>query len=327
MSAASSPATARVGPKGCFTREFRTVTNLARRAAMASVAAALLLGGLKAYAAWRTGSVAMLASLADSVLDLVASLVTLGGVHWAAQPADDNHRFGHGKAEALAALFQVVIITISALAILIRAIESFTRMGTPSAPESGIAVSLFAMAVTLMLTRYQQHVIAKTGSIAIGTDRLHYQSDFYLNAAVIAALALDAYLGLRGADALFGVAIALWLLFGAWRASEAAIDQLMDKEWPEEKRRAFVEVAARHPELKSLHDLRTRTSGARDFVQFHVAMDPAMTIAAAHDVVERLEIALGAEFPGAEILIHIDPEGQIDEPGNKLVETDLLKEL
>ncbi|RYY32641.1 MAG: cation diffusion facilitator family transporter, partial [Sphingomonadales bacterium] len=260
------------------------MTNLARRAALASVAAAILLGSLKAYAAWRTGSVAVLASLADSVLDLVASLVTLGGVHWAAQPADDNHRFGHGKAEALAALFQVVIITISALAILIRAIERLSHQTATSDAEYGIAVSLVAIAVTLALTQYQKSVIRQTGSIAIGTDRIHYQSDLFLNCAVIAALLLESYAGLAGADALFGIVIAFWLLFGAWRASEAAIDQLMDKEWPEEKRRAFVEVAARHPELKSLHDLRTRCSGNKDFVQFHIAMNPAMTILEAHDV-------------------------------------------
>lgn len=300
--------------------------HLARRAALASVATAILLGSLKAYAAWRTGSVAVLASLADSVLDLLASLVTLGGVHWAAQPADDNHRFGHGKGEALAALFQVVVITVSGLAILIRAIDSLRTPGPAASPEYGIAVSLVAIAVTLALTRYQRSVIRRTGSVAIGTDRLHYESDMYLNGAVIVALLLDAYAGLAGADAIFGIAIALWLLFGAWRASEAAIDQLMDKEWPEEKRRRFVDVAARHPELKSLHDLRTRTSGARDFVQFHVAMDPRMTIAAAHHVVEALEVALGAEFPDTEILIHVDPEGHVDEPGNALVETDLLKE-
>lgn len=303
------------------------MTNLARRAALASVAAAILLGSLKAYAAWRTGSVAVLASLADSVLDLVASLVTLGGVHWAAQPADDNHRFGHGKAEALAALFQVVIITISALAILIRAIERLSHQTATSDAEYGIAVSLVAIAVTLALTQYQKSVIRQTGSIAIGTDRIHYQSDLFLNGAVIAALLLESYAGFAGADALFGIVIAFWLLFGAWRASEAAIDQLMDKEWPEEKRRAFVEVAARHPELKSLHDLRTRCSGNKDFVQFHIAMNPAMTILEAHDVVEALEEALGREFPGTEILIHIDPEGQVDQPDNPLVENDLLKEL
>lgn len=299
--------------------------NLARRAALASVCSAILLGLLKAWAAWTTGSVAVLASLADSVLDLFASLVTLGGVHWASQPADENHRFGHGKAEALAALFQVVVIAVSALAILVRAIERLRGGDISASPESGIAVSMIAIVVTLALTRYQAHVIAKTGSVAIGADRIHYTSDLMLNAAVIAALALDAW-GLRGADPVFGIAIAFWLLFGAWRASEAAIDQLMDKEWPEEKRRAFVEVAARNPALRSLHDLRTRSSGNNDFVQFHIAMNPAMTIQQAHDVVEALEKELGDAFPGTEILIHVDPDGHVDEPQNPMIEANLLKD-
>lgn len=301
------------------------MTNLARRAALASVCSAILLGLLKAWAAWTTGSVAVLASLADSVLDLFASLVTLGGVHWASQPADENHRFGHGKAEALAALFQVVVIAVSALAILVRAIERLRGGDISASPESGIAVSMIAIVVTLALTRYQAHVIAKTGSVAIGADRIHYTSDLMLNAAVIAALALDAW-GLRGADPVSGIAIAFWLLFGAWRASEAAIDQLMDKEWPEEKRRAFVEVAARNPALKSLHDLRTRSSGNNDFVQFHIAMNPAMTIQQAHDVVEALEKELGEAFPGTEILIHVDPDGHVDEPQNPMIEANLLKD-
>jgi ferrous-iron efflux pump FieF len=301
------------------------VTNLARRAAIASVCSALLLGALKAWASVQTGSVAMLASLADSALDLFASLVTLGGVHWAAQPADENHRFGHGKAEALAALFQVVVIAVSALAILVRAIERFQSGDIAASPESGIAVSMVAIAVTLALTRYQAHVIARTGSVAIGADRIHYMSDLMLNAAVIAALGLDAW-GVRGADPVFGIAIAFWLLFGAWRASEAAIDQLMDKEWPEAKRTAFVEVAARNPALKSLHDLRTRSSGNRDFVQFHIAMHPAMTILEAHDVVEALEKELCEAFPGTEILIHVDPDGHVDEPDNPMTEANLLKD-
>jgi ferrous-iron efflux pump FieF len=300
--------------------------NLARRAALASVACAILLGSLKAWAAWRTGSVAVLASLADSVLDLVASLVTLGGVHWASQPADHDHRFGHGKAEALAALFQVVVIAVSAFAILLRASQRLMESRTSVEPEYGIAVSLVAIGVTLALTRYQRSVVRRTGSIAIGADRIHYESDLFLNSAVILALVLESYAGIAGADAVFGLAIGLWLLFGAWRASVDAIDQLMDKEWPEEKRRRFVEVAGRHPELIGLHDLRTRTSGAKDFVQFHIWMDPHMTILESHDVVERLEKELAEEFPGTEVLIHVDPEGQVDEPGNPLAETDLLKE-
>jgi ferrous-iron efflux pump FieF len=291
------------------------------------VACAVLLGSLKAYAAWKTGSVAVLASLADSVLDLVASLVTLGGVHWAAQPADEEHRFGHGKAEALAALFQVAVIAVSACAILFQAIERLIAAEASADPEYGIGVSIVAIAVTLALTAYQRSVIRRTGSIAIGTDNIHYQSDLFLNAAVIAALALDSYAGISGADAVFGVLIALWLMYGAWRASTTAIDQLMDKEWPEEKRARFVAVAAKHPELKGLHDLRTRTSGNRDFVQFHVWMDPAMTIQQAHDVIETVELRLAQEFPGTEILIHVDPQGQVDEPGNPLAEADLTKEL
>jgi ferrous-iron efflux pump FieF len=301
--------------------------DFARRAALASVATAILLGALKGWAAWKTGSVAVLASLADSVLDLVASLVTLAGVHWAAQPADREHRFGHGKAEALAALFQVAVIAVSASAILWRAVERLIAREASASPEYGIGVSVIAIAVTLALTSYQRSVIRRTGSIAIGADHIHYQSDLMLNAAVIAALVLENYLGVPGADPVFGIAIALWLFFGAGRASLAAIDQLMDKEWPEEKRLRFVEVAARHPALKGLHDLRTRTSGARDFVQFHIWMDPRMTVQAAHDVVEDVERALAAEFPGTEILVHIDPEGQVDEPGNPLAETDLTAEL
>jgi ferrous-iron efflux pump FieF len=302
------------------------VSNLARRAALASVACAVLLGSLKAWAAWRTGSVAVLASLADSLLDLVASLVTLGGVHWAAQPADDDHRFGHGKAEALAALFQVAVIAVSASAILLRAGQRLLDSQTSTDPEYGIAVSAIAIVVTLALTSYQQSVVRRTRSVAIGADRVHYQSDLFLNGAVIFALMLESYAGLGGADAVFGIVIGLWLLFGAWRASVDAIDQLMDKEWPEERRQRFVEVAARHPELIGLHDLRTRTSGAKDFVQFHIWMDPHMTVLESHDVVERLEKELADEFPGTEVLIHVDPEGQVDEPGNPLAETDLLKD-
>lgn len=285
---------------------------LTRRAALASVSAALFLGALKGYAAWATGSVAMLGSLADSLLDLVASLVTLFGVHVAAQPADEEHRFGHGKAEALAALFQVTVITVSAFGILTRAIMRFAEGAVTTQVEDGIIVSLIAIAVTLALTAYQRHVVRKTQSLAIGTDKVHYESDLALNLAVIIALALERYAGLTGADPAFGVAIALWLLFGAFRASYAAVNQLMDREWPEEKRRSFVEAVGRHPEIRGMHDLRTRTSGAHDFAQFHMALDPQMSVQRAHDIVERVEHDLIAQFPGTEILIHIDPDGHSD---------------
>jgi ferrous-iron efflux pump FieF len=288
---------------------------LNRSAAFASIAVALLLVVLKARAAWVTGSSSMLGSLADTGLDLVASLATLAGVWIAAQPDDAEHRFGHGKAEALSAMFQVVLISISALAIGFRAVVQFVEGDRVAAAGEGIGVSLVAIAATLALLAWQRHVIRKTASLAIATDHVHYQSDLLLNLAVIAALALDQYAGLSGADPLFGLAIALWLGWGAWGASQRAIEQLMDREWPDEKRERFLQVMAKHPELRGVHDMRTRTSGNRDFVQFHVWVDGNMSVRHAHKVMDEIEDKLRAEFPDVEILIHPDPEGLVDESG------------
>ena len=297
------------------------------RAAFASISVALLLLGMKAWAVWATGSTAMLGSLADTALDLVASLATLAGVWIAAQPADEDHRFGHGKAEALAAMFQVVLISISAVGLAARAVQQWIAGGRTEAAQDGIVVSAIAMVATLALIAYQRFVIARTGSIAIATDHVHYQSDLFLNLAVIAALALDQYGGVAGADPVFALAIAAWLAWGAWRASQTAIEQLMDREWPEEKRQRFVEIAARHPELVHLHDLRTRTSGMHDFVQFHVDLPGSMTVDQSHAIIDRVEHALCREFPNLELLIHIDPVGHVDEPGNPLIEQDEFDKL
>ncbi len=286
---------------------------LTSRAAMASIAMALSLVMLKVWASWGTGSVAMLGSLADTTLDLIASIVTLMGVRYAAMPADDDHRFGHGKAEGLAALFQVMLISVSAIGIGWRAMDRFWNGTATEGLEMGVAVSLIAMAATVGLLAYQRHVIRNTGSVAIKADHLHYQSDLLLNLAVIAALVLDQLAGWRWADPLCGILIALWLLWGAWRAASHAIDELMDREWSSAKKEAFLKVALAHPELASIHDLRTRTSGGRDFAQFHVWVDPDMTLAEAHRIMDEIENKLGDEFPGTEILIHPEPEGHVDD--------------
>ena len=292
------------------------------RAAVASATTAVLLLVLKAIAAWQTNSVALLGSLADSSLDVLASLVTLYGVRLAATPADHDHRFGHGKAEALAALFQVALVTASAVGIGWRAIQSLERDTPVADPGLGIAVSAVAIAATLALVSYQKRIIAETGSVAIQADSLHYQGDILLNLSVILALVLERYLTLVGADAVFGIVIALWLGWGAFKASAEAIDQLMDKEWPEAERSRFIEVAIANPEVRGIHDFRTRRSGEHAFAQFHMVVARDMNIAEAHDVVEEVEDALHAAFPRTEVLIHLDPEGHVD-TDNPLVEQDV----
>ena len=285
---------------------------LTRRAAMASSAVALILLGLKAWAAWATGSMAMLGSLADTALDLAASLMTLFAVGLAAQPADDEHRFGHGKAEAIAALLQTLLIVASGIGIGWRAVMQLGISDLPKAPGIGVGVSAVAVALTLGLVTYQRHVVRETGSVAIGTDQLHYQSDLLLNIAVIAALALDVWAGLHGADAVFGLGIAIYLVIGALRSARSAIDMLMDKEWPEEKRQKLLMAVAGTPGVEGIHELRTRSSGVTDFIQFHIWLDPLMTVAASHEIVEATEARVSAAFPGAEILIHVDPVGHYD---------------
>ena len=273
---------------------------------------AFVLIGLKIWAAVHTSSMAMLGSLADSSLDLLASIVVLMGVRIAAQPADTDHRFGHGKAEALAALVQVILITLSALFIGYRSIERLISGARTQDAELGIGVSLVAIAFPLALITYQRHVVRRTGSVAISTDRLHYASDLALNGSVIAALALDQFARLTGADAVFGLLIALWLLYGAWMSSSHALDQLMDREWPEDLRERFIAAPREYPELAGLHDLRTRTSGTHHFAQFHVWVPPDWTIAEAHERMDRIEEELQQRFPATEILIHLDPEGHTD---------------
>ncbi len=285
----------------------------ARNAALASVGVAGGLTLLKAGAAWATGSVAVLGSFADSGLDLVASLITLGGVAWAARPADNDHRFGHGKAEALAALAQAALMIASVGLIAWAAAHRLASPAPPAEPTIAIAVSAVAIAVTLALLGLQRRAIDATNSVAIRSDRAHNRADLAVNIAVIVAVGLEAFAGLSGADALFGLGIAAWLGLSGARAGSEAIDLLMDKEWPEAQRQRLLCVAAAHPLVRGVHDLRTRGSGQHHFAQFHIWVDPDMTVGDAHDVVDAVEACVRRAFPGVGVLVHVDPTGHRDQ--------------
>ncbi len=286
---------------------------LRRWATYASVAAASLLIAAK-FAAWlETGSVALLSSLINSLLDIVASIVNLIAVRHALTPADREHRFGHGKAEPLAVLGQSAFITGSALLLLAEAVRRLIQPVAVENPPAGIAVMAFSIVVTIALVLYQRYVVSRTGSIAITADELHYRSDLMLNISVIAALILSGTFGLSVLDPLFGAAIGVWIIYSAARLARLSLVQLMDRELPDDEREKIRAIAQSHPEVAAAHDLRTRVAGPTAFIQIHIEMDGDISLARAHVISDEVEERLRAAYPNAEIMIHQDPEG-VEEP-------------
>lgn len=282
---------------------------LMRMGAMASVMVALTLIAAKAYAWWLSGSVALLGSLADSSLDFLASAVNLFAIIVALQPADEEHRFGHGKAEAIAGLFQTSIIFGSSAFLVY---WSFLRIMNPVPIEAGtlgIGVSVFAILMTLGLVTFQKKVIAKTKSVAITADRLHYVGDLLLNGGVIVALLLSTMAGIPAADGYFGLAIALYIGWNAYQIGRTSIDMLMDREFGPKEREKIFNLVMENPDVKGLHDLKTRRSGLLSFIQMHIELDPDINLFEAHAIADEIETTVGEEFAGAEIIIHTDPLG------------------
>jgi ferrous-iron efflux pump FieF len=279
-----------------------------RFATTVAVSMALLLIVLKGYAWLNSGSVALLGSLADSFLDLVTSSVMFVAVRYASQPADDDHRFGHGKAEAIAALMQGGLTTVSAILLAHTSVLRFVGGQKVEAPEAGIIVSIIAIVTTLILVLVQRRAIAKTGSVAIEADHAHYQGDVLLNIAVIVALVLESYVHLRGADNVFGVVIAGVILVTGYRAVRRAWDMLMDKSWPEAERAKLLQLVKDHPDVRHIHELRARTSGFDKFVDFHIWVDPLLTVAQGHRIAHDVEDVLAKQFPHTDFLIHVEPD-------------------
>jgi ferrous-iron efflux pump FieF len=285
--------------------------HLLRLATRASVSVAIGLTAAKAVAWWLTGSVAILASLIDSLLDTCASLLTLFAVRFSLKPPDAEHRFGHGKSEALAGLAQALLITGSAAFVVIEAIDRFSHPRPLQAIDAGLAVMIASLLSTFALVAFQRSVVRRTGSNAVRADALHYASDFATNVSTILALVLSAH-GPSRLDAVFALGIAGSTLYGAARIGWDTLQILMDRELPIEMQERIRAIALAHAQVKGVHDLRTRQSGQTTLIQMHLEMDGGLALSDAHRISVEVETALRSAFPGADVVIHEDPEGVVE---------------
>ncbi|HLB30694.1 MAG TPA: cation diffusion facilitator family transporter [Gammaproteobacteria bacterium] len=287
--------------------------SLLRTATWASVGVACTLIGIKGYAYFVTGSVALLSSLIDSLLDAVSSILILIAVRHSLTPADHDHRFGHGKAEPLAGLGQAAFITGSSVFLVVEALNHLINPRPVENGFIGLVVTAISLFMTIGLLLFQRQVIARTGSIAIKADSIHYLSDIVLNLSVFAALLLSTYFDLPQADPIFALGIAAYIIHSAWTIVKHALDQLMDHELPEPDRHRIIQIATSHGEVRDLHELRTRMAGQDLFIQLHLVLDQGISLFDAHRIADEVEMELLRAFPNADILIHQDPEG-LEEP-------------
>jgi len=274
-------------------------------ATRASVMVAMALVGAKTVAWLTSSSVAMLGSLADSTLDLMASVVTLFAVRTALIPADDDHRFGHGKAEALAGLFQAAIMSGSAVFLGLESASSLYDPKPVTASALVMQISLLAIVLSLGLVMFQSYVVRRTGSLAIAGDHLHYKGDLLMNSAVIAA-AYASGLGWLYADGIFGVLIAGYILYGALDIARPAVDMLMDKELPDADREAIFNMVMGSPGVIGMHKLKTRQSGRDTFIQMHLEVDGTLSVKEGHMITVEVEATVGEAYPDAEIMTHVE---------------------
>ena len=281
-----------------------------RRITTLSVGTAVVLIVLKAFALGASGSVSILATLADSTLDLIASLATFFAVRWAAAPSDPEHRYGHGKAEALAGLVQAGLIFASAVFIGWEAVQRILDPRPVTAGGWAVGVVVVSIAVTLWLVWMQTQALKKTKSLAVSGDRAHYAADVAANVVVLIGVISGAYLGAPGLDAAAGLVVAVWLFWGAISLLRDSADHLLDHAGPEEARVAVTAAVLADPRISGLHQLRTRMAGQVLMVQMHVDLDPQLTLEAAHAIVVEAEQRIQAAFPHADILIHADPRGR-----------------
>ncbi|MCT4707554.1 CDF family cation-efflux transporter FieF [Enterobacteriaceae bacterium H16N7] len=279
---------------------------LVSRAAIAATVMASLLLLIKIFAWWYTGSVSILAALVDSLVDIAASLTNLLVVRYSLQPADDEHTFGHGKAESLAALAQSMFISGSALFLFLTGIQHLADPYPMNQPAIGIIVTVIALISTLILVTFQRWVVRRTQSQAVRADMLHYQSDVMMNGAILVALALSWY-GWHRADSLFALGIGVYILYNAIRMGHEAVQSLLDRALPEAEHEAIFDIVTSWPGVRGAHDLRTRQSGPTRFIQIHIEMEDNLPLVQAHVIAEQVEQAILYHFPGSDVIIHQDP--------------------
>lgn len=279
---------------------------LVKRAANLAIVVAVSLIFIKAFAWWKTGSISILAAMTDSVVDLFASLTNILVLRFALQPADEKHAFGHGKAESLAALAQSAFISGSAVFLLLQGFHKLTNPELISQSEIGVIVSLISIMATALLVAYQRYVVRLTQSPAIEADSLHYQTDLFMNAAILVAMLLNGA-GFVYADALFAIGIALYIAFSAVKMFWEAVQTLLDQALPDEDIALIQEIASQHPNVLGVHDILTRRAGAVRFIQLHLELDDHLTLLVAHEITDSLEQKLLAAFPMSEVIIHQEP--------------------
>jgi ferrous-iron efflux pump FieF len=291
------------------TSSHRRTADLMRRAAIASLAVSVLLVGIKAFAYFASHSVAMLASMADSALDLFTSSLNLFAIRSALTPADREHRFGHGKAEPLAGLAQAAFITASALFVAVQAVQRLLSPQPVANSLQALIVMAVSIACAIALIAYQRRVVRQTHSLAVHADAAHYLADLVTNIGVVVAIVLAAGLGWQLADPVIAVLVALVMLYTAVGIGRQSLDQLMDRELPDADRARISRIVLAHDKVKSLHELKTRAAGLTTFIQVHIEMDPDMRLSEAHAISDAVERAILNAYPGAEVIIHQDPAG------------------
>jgi ferrous-iron efflux pump FieF len=280
---------------------------LLKRATTASVCVVVSLIGIKTWGYMESGSVALFGTLLDSVMDSLSSIGIFGAVRFSLAPADENHRFGHGKAEAIAGLLQAFIIGMSSLLLFYEVADRIIHPVKVKAAELGIGIIVVSIVLTILLVWYQKYVTRKTGSIAIEADGMHYTGDILLNFGVILSLVLSTYFDIKFADPFFGALAGLYLLYSAYQIFIASTDVLMDKEMDDNEREKIKQIAHAHTEVLDIHELRTRRSGIDIFIQFHMELEDGISLLEAHNISDQVEASIIQLFPNAEVFIHADP--------------------